>query len=100
MAPYRLSADRVATLTELGWTPPTGTPEEATPEIQPDGSPNFFRQFEQPVPFEDVASMARLTLNRGFGVFAPDQLEYYSSDADGQQILLPTLGLPFRPLSS
>ena len=94
---HALSARRVAALKELGWSAPTGTPRESTPKRQPDGSPNFFVDFDRPVPFVGVARLAVRTLTEVLGISHPGQLHYDASDANRRSILLPTLGLMRRP---
>jgi hypothetical protein len=89
----RLSADQIEALRTLGWSPPTGTPQEATPKRQPDGSPNFFRDFGRPVPFGDVARLAVRTLTEVLGIPHPGFLKYKAFDRNHQSILIPTLGL-------
>jgi hypothetical protein len=93
----RLPDAKVATLTRLGWVAPTGLPPESTPEKQPNGSPNFFRDFTPPVPFEDVAQLAVETLTKVYGVVHPTALEYQAFHRDQGTLLLPTLGLTARP---
>jgi hypothetical protein len=93
----RLPDTKVAALKRLGWLPPTGLPPESTPEKQPNGSPNFFRDFTPPVPFEDVARLAVETLAKVHGVVHPTALEYQSFHEGHGALLLPTLGLtPLR----
>ncbi|OGT88615.1 MAG: hypothetical protein A2286_03235 [Gammaproteobacteria bacterium RIFOXYA12_FULL_61_12] len=89
----RLDARQIAALAEAGWHAPTGKPGESTPENDPDGSPNFFRQFPVPVPLKSVADLAVSTLAEILRVPHPGFLEYEAFDADGQVILLPGLGL-------
>lgn len=60
--PERLNRRQMIALEKLGWRSPTGSPKSATPEKDPDGSPNFFREFPHPVPFEEVAGFAVNTL--------------------------------------
>ncbi len=73
-------------LRRIGWSAPTGTPAEASPKRQPEGSPNFFRDFDRPVPYDAVARMAVRSLA---GVFAFDKSKRF--------ILIPTLGLMCEP---
>ena len=88
-------------LREIGWMPPTGTAEQATPELQPNGSPNFFCEFPKPVSFIAVARMAVRTLTEVFKIPHPGFLDYQAFDTSDRAILLPTLGLMRRaPLPS
>src|SRR3954471_20257948 len=39
----RLDHKQLEAMAAIGWRPPTGSPDSATPEKDPDGSPNFFQ---------------------------------------------------------
>lgn len=93
----RLDDGRLATLAALGWSPPTGTPEEATPQKQPHVSPNYFREFPSPVPFDTVAHLAVRTLIEVLHVASPRFLEYRAFDRAGHTVLLPTIGIARVP---
>ena len=82
----KLSAAQIAALKKAGWLPPTGTPGEAAPKKQPDGSPNYFLEYSRPVPFEEVASLARHTLADIFEVIHPGALEYQSFDRNDRAL--------------
>ena len=77
-------------LHELGWHEPTLRPED---EPQETGSPNYFRDWQAPVPFDVVASIASRTLQQVFDVPHPGFLEYAAFAEDGTSIPLPDLGL-------
>lgn len=83
---HALRAGQMTALERIGWSAPTGTPAEASPKRQPEGSPNFFRDFGWPVPYDAVARMAVRSLA---GVFAFDKSK--------RSILIPTLGLMREP---
>ncbi len=51
----QLDAAQIATLQGFGWQLPTGSPDKATPERDPDGSPNFYIDYPVPVPYADLA---------------------------------------------
>ena len=89
----QLDARQIAALAAAGWHTPTGSPDESIPENDPDGSPNFFRQFPVPVPFKAIADLATDTFAEILRVPHPGFLEYEAFDADGLAILLPSLGL-------
>lgn len=93
----QLGTSQVQSLAALGWRFPTGAPQESTPEKQPDGSPNFFRDYPRPVPIADVTRLAGRTLAEVHGIAHPGSLDYQAFDTAGRQILLPTLGLLRRP---
>jgi len=98
----RLDPGQIAELVATGWQNPTGSPEESTPEDDPDGSPNFFLEFPAPVCCPEAAGLAVDTLARILRVPHPGFLEYEAFDTDGNAILLPSLGLkrairPLRP---
>lgn len=90
----QVNAEQAADLELLGWVPPSGAPDE----VRADGSPNFCRDFPAPVAFAEVARLAVRTLAEVLAVPHPSGLEYEAFDADGQRILLPTLGLAARPV--
>jgi hypothetical protein len=90
---HKLNAKQMAVLRKIGWSSPTGTPEKASPKRQPEGSPNFFRDFEKPVPCADVARMAVRALTEVFEIPHPGYLMYKAFDKKKRTILVPTLGL-------
>lgn len=89
----RLGPAQLAWLEANGWRAPTGTPEEATPERDPDGSPNPYIDFPEPVDAAEVADLAVLTLVEALEVEHPGGLEYRAFDADSGPFELPGLGL-------
>ncbi len=86
-----LRTDQLAALEGLGWSSPTGTPEEVLEKRT--GSPNFFRDFDQPVPFGEVARLAVRSLSEVLEIREPGSLRYKAFQRGGNDILLPTLGL-------
>ena len=92
-ASERLGPGQFAALEAAGWRGPTGNAGESTPEKDPDGSPNFFVEYDAPVPFNAVAELAVHTLTEILRVPHPGFLEYEAFDASGNAILLPSLGL-------
>ena len=89
----QLDADQIADLVKLGWNLPTGTPEASTPELDPDGSPNFCIEFPAPVKYAVVANLAVQTLREILRVPHPAFLEYESFNADSEILAFPELGL-------
>lgn len=89
----QLTEQQITSLTEAGWHPPSGAPADATPDKQPDGSPNFFIDFPVPKTFRAVAKTAVTTLAEILRVPHPGFLEYELFDADGNAFALPELGL-------
>ena len=89
----QLNADQLAALVELGWNPPTGAPEASTPELDPDGSPNFCIEVAVPVQYATVANLAVQTLREILRVPHPAFLEYESFTADSEIQAFPELGL-------
>lgn len=91
----RLDDGRVQQLLALGWRPPTAPPgaprrrDASTP-------PNFHRDFEAPAPSATAARLLVRTLAEVHGVPGPDRLTYMSSDGEGHEILLPSLGIERR----
>ena len=89
----RLGPAQLASLASNGWQPPTGTPDEATPERDPDDSPNPYIDFAAPVDAAEVADRAVLTLIEVLEVAHPGGLEYRAFDAATGPFELPGLGL-------
>src|ERR1039457_2545494 len=94
---HALRADQMTALRRIGWSAPTGTPAEASPKRQPEGSPNFFRDFDRPVPYDAVARMAVRSLAGVFEIPHPGYLHYKAFDKSKRSILIPTLGLMREP---
>ncbi len=94
---HRLSDGSIETAAALGWAAPTGAPDEATPDKDPDGSPNFFHEWARPVAFDDVARLAVDTLVDVLQVTHPGQLHYKAFAHGGSRILLPALGPSVQP---
>ena len=87
----QLAADQFAALIAAGWRSPTHAPDASKAEKDPEGSPNFFADFDAPVPFDEVADLAVRTPTHVFEVSHPDQLEYDAFDTKGTQISFPGL---------
>src|ERR1035437_620483 len=80
---HALRAGQTALLRRIGWSSPTGTRD----------SPNFFRDFDRPVPCADAARMAVRALTEVFEIPHPGSLMYKAFDKKQRTILVPTLGL-------
>ncbi len=89
----RLSPTQVAALVDAGWKARSGRPDDATPENDPDGSPNFFAEFRPPVPFGAIAQLTVRTLAEVLRVPHPGFLAYEAFDVQGGSVVLPMLGL-------
>jgi hypothetical protein len=92
----QLTERQIANLIDAGWNVPTGTPADAAPENDPDGSPNFFVEFAVPVSCEAVANLAVRTLSEILSVPHPAFLQYQAiDDTEGnwKAMALPDLGL-------
>lgn len=87
----QLLGDQVAALIAAGWRSPTHAPDASMAEKDAAGSPNFFADFDAPVPFDEVADLAVRTLVQIFEVSRPDQLEYDSFHTEGGQLSFPGL---------
>jgi hypothetical protein len=98
----RLSEDDHARLLRLGWSPPTHSArEENNPDQRdPDGSPNYFCEWDRPVPFALVAQMAVDTLRDVYGVTHPGTLMYKAASTSGTKVRMPQLGLREEPAPS
>jgi hypothetical protein len=75
-------------LRRLGWRPPTDIG---------DGPVNCWRYFDDPVPVDEVAKLAVSTLKGAYDVPRPSQLVYRAFTRDGEQIVLPGLGVDRMP---
>ena len=87
----------IARLGAMGWRAPTGAPDTATPELDPDGSPNFHIDCPTPVAFAEIAQTAVRALVQVLGVHHPSWLQYDAFDGAGDALDLPPLGLQRRP---
>jgi hypothetical protein len=83
----------MAWLRAHGWNAPRGTPKQATPDKDPDGSPNYFSDVPTSVSTSDLASMISDTLIHGLGLPQPGYLSYESFDAEGGALAFQELGL-------
>jgi len=92
-ASERLDDEQLAALAALGWSPPARTPEQEKARQEPRGSPNFHREFPNPVPFDAVARLAVRTLVEVLRVPEPGALQYTAFDRAGHAVFLPALGL-------
>ena len=73
-------------LTELGWQRPGSAPQGR----------NWVREWEEPVPFPEVAAIAVQTLREVYGAKSPDRLVYRSGGFPAHQgpVPDPELGIP------
>jgi hypothetical protein len=90
----RLSPEAQTQLVQLGWQPPTHLP--GGEDTDPTGSPNYYREFEQPIPFDKVARMSTATLEQIFNAPSPIYIQYTAFD-EGGPIELPELALEPAP---
>lgn len=84
----QLDADAIRSLSKLGWTDPD--PEKS--------SPNYFRDWETPVPYSDVSSLMVRTLSEVLAAPSPNVLRYRAFAKGGPEIIIPTLGIIREPL--
>ncbi|MBS0512915.1 MAG: hypothetical protein JSR42_17240 [Proteobacteria bacterium] len=89
----RLSEGQMARLTHAGWLPPTGRPEASTPEHDPDGSSNFFKQYPVPINSRQIAEEAVAALAHILRVPHPGFLEYDAFDDADNALALAELGI-------
>lgn len=89
----RLDDLQLVQLAKAGWSAPTRDPRESTPETDPDGSPNFFIDFEAPVDFQVVAQLAVHTLADILRVPHPGFLAYDAFESGKDEIQFAGLGL-------
>ena len=93
----RLNRREMAWLCTHGWNTPTGTPKQATPDRDPDGSPNYYIDFPASAPASDIASVATEALIHGLAFPYPGALSYESFDAMGGVLEFRELGLKPTP---
>ena len=100
----RLSHQMITELMELGWCEPSHTAlDEQGPGRDPDGSPNYYVDWDSPVSLKRAAALAVATLARAFRIPHPGKLTYQCASFTGQSIRLPNLPLarePYRPKRS
>ena len=98
----RLTRKEMSWLRAHGWNAPTGKPTQATPERDPDGSPNYHIDFPTSVPVADIASLAVDTLIHGLALPYPGALSYQSFGNTEGPLAFDELGLKpwMRPASS
>jgi len=89
----RLTRQEVAWLRTHGWKAPTGTPKQATPDKDPDGSPNYFIDVPSHIGASDCVSMIVDTLIHGLSFHHPGALSYEAFDAAGKVLSFQELGL-------
>ena len=88
-----LDDTQLTLMSKLGWTPPTGKLDEATPENDPDGSPNFHIDCPVPQNFAEIAQQTTDTFSVALRVPHPGFLEYEAFDSDDKQLNFPLIGL-------
>lgn len=93
----RLTRREMAWLRTHGWNPPTGTPKQATPDRDPDGSPNYYIDFPTSVSASDIVSVTIDTLIQGLAFPYPGALYYESFDSTGGVLEFQELGLKPAP---
>jgi len=87
----RLGDDEIAGLLKLGWLEPTGSPQDSTPENDPDGSPNFY--IDAAIDLDDLAELAVETLSGTLAVPYPAMLRYRAGDSSGYEKRIAVLRL-------
>jgi Tfp pilus assembly protein PilF len=88
----RLSSEACRALRAMGWRPPTYDPAAVSSHPRT-GSPNFHHDFDAPVPFARLATLAVRTLRTIYGIQRPEELTYTCFHMEGERIRLPLLGL-------
>lgn len=89
----RLTRQEMAWLRKRGWNAPTGTPKQATPDKDPDGSPNYFIDVPTSVSVSDIVGMVIDTLIHGLGLPYPGAMNYESFDSARGPLAFHELGL-------
>jgi len=86
----QLTQEQVKALLDAGWNAPTYTPKKGT-QKPATGSPNFYIDAAVPIPFDEVAALAVMTLRKVYYVGHPGELEYSAGAMNGTQIRFPLL---------
>ena len=95
----KLSDRAIRTLAELGWNAPTNRPPDLNDGLRHrSGSPNHFCDFDPPVDYFDVATLAVDTLRHVYGATEPGELEYHAFTDGGLYFHLLDLGITRRTL--
>ncbi len=94
----KLDNDQLTSLVSAGWCAPTVTLDDLIDDDEPDGSPNFFLNFNSPVSFDAVATLTARTLSEILGVPSLEQLEYYACNEEDELIEFPELGLKLEEM--
>jgi len=90
----QLSEDQYALLLDLGWNAPTNLPDQLEAGgLKPDGSPNYFLDLAQPVPYDVLAQLASATLEQVHGARHPGRLEYVAAGTGKVSFRFPNLGI-------
>ncbi|HUG27987.1 MAG TPA: hypothetical protein VMK53_06780 [Gemmatimonadales bacterium] len=87
----QLGMEQELRLVELGWKAPTHAPDAK--ERVRNGSPNWFRDYAEPVDADEAALMMVMTLREVYGVRSPRALRYHAFRANGCEVRFPTLGV-------
>ncbi len=82
----QLGPQALRKLAALGWRQPTGELRQATPMKDPEGSPNFFQNFEVRNGYAAMAELTVRTLREVHRAPSPIFLEYYAFDERGNQL--------------
>ncbi len=87
-----LDWDDYRAMTSLGWHRATSPPPEMVKgKPDPDGSPNFFIDFEYPVDSRKVAQLTVQTFRTVYRIIHPGNLMYKAFIRGGGQIRFPSL---------
>ncbi len=89
----QLSVEQVIGLADIGWSAPTGNPEQSTPENDLYGSPNYFVDVKAPLKLKVLETLIARTFVEVFGVSEPDALSYQGFDCEGNSLSCPSLGI-------
>jgi len=91
----RIPESAILQLIHIGWKSPTyvQTHEHSEPV---DGSPNFYLDVADPVPFADISALAVETLRGSFGARHPAELQYEAYSDRLTSIRFPHLGIKRR----
>jgi hypothetical protein len=89
----KLNRRQIAWLGAQGWNTPTGNRKKATPEKDPNGSPNYFIDLQAPYDPEDIARRVVDSMVNGLQIENSSSLAYKAFDKSGKAIQIEELGL-------
>lgn len=89
---HRLDDVAISRLKSLGWQTPAALPDDE----RGSGSPNYYRTWRLPVPYNEIAQTVVRTLIDALEVRSPMGLEYEAFESGNTPVILANLGITRR----